>query len=154
MTNSNNGIDNRPIEILIVDDNIQNAELLEAYLIPLEANIRIAYDGIDALEKIADVKPDIVLLDVMMPRMSGFEVCQRLKKDPSNKDIMIAMVTALHESGDIERGVECGADEFLNKPINKAELLTRVRALLRVKNLESELERTLSYMEELERRNG
>lgn len=153
MTSSSNGMNNRPIEILIVDDNIQNAELLEAYLIPLEAKIRIAYDGIDALEKIADVKPDIVLLDVMMPRMSGFEVCQRLKNDPSNKDIMVAMVTALHESGDIERGVECGADEFLNKPINKTELLTRVKALLRVKNLESELERTLSYMEELEKRN-
>ncbi len=154
MSNDNALKSDRPAEILIVDDNIQNAELLEAYLIPLEANIRIAYDGIDALEKIADKKPDIVLLDVMMPRMSGYEVCQRLKNDPSNKDIMIAMVTALHESGDIERGVECGADEFLNKPINKTELLTRVKALLRVRNLESELERTLSYMEEIEKRNG
>ncbi len=141
---------NTTVEILIVDDNAQNAELLEAYLIPLEANVRIAYDGIDALEKIAEVKPDLVLLDVMMPRMSGFEVCTRLKNDPSNKDIMIAMVTALHETGDIERGVECGADEFIHKPINKTELLTRVKALLKVRSLSSDLERTLAYMEDLE----
>ncbi len=152
MASQSAGKENRPAEILIVDDNIQNAELLEAYLIPLEANVRIAYDGINALEMISELKPDVVLLDVMMPRMSGFEVCERLKNDPSNKDIMIAMVTALHETGDIERGVDCGADEFLHKPINKSELLTRVKALLRVRNLESELERTLSYMEELENR--
>lgn len=152
MASQSGGNDCRPAEILIVDDNIQNAELLEAYLIPLEANVRIAYDGINALEMISELKPDVVLLDVMMPRMSGFEVCQRLKNDPSNRDIMIAMVTALHETGDIERGVDCGADEFLHKPINKSELLTRVKALLRVRSLESELERTLSYMEELESR--
>ncbi|MBN2064389.1 MAG: response regulator [Sedimentisphaerales bacterium] len=152
MASQSAGKENRPAEILIVDDNIQNAELLEAYLIPLEANVRIAYDGINALEMISELKPDVVLLDVMMPRMSGFEVCERLKNDPSNKDIMIAMVTALHETGDIERGVDCGADEFLHKPINKSELLTRVKALLRVRDLESELERTLSYMEELENR--
>ena len=149
MTNAENSND-KPVEILIVDDNVQNAELLEAYLIPLEANVRIAYDGIDALEKIAEIKPDLVLLDVMMPRMSGFEVCTRLKNDPSNKDIMIAMVTALHETGDIERGVECGADEFIHKPINKAELLTRVKALLKVRTLSSDLEKTLAYMEDLE----
>ena len=149
MTNADDS-NNKIVEILIVDDNAQNAELLEAYLIPLEANVRIAFDGIDALEKIAEVKPDLVLLDVMMPRMSGFEVCTRLKNDPSNKDIMIAMVTALHETGDIERGVECGADEFIHKPINKAELLTRVKALLKVRTLSSDLERTLAYMEDLE----
>ena len=139
-----------PEEILIVDDNVQNAELLEAYLIPLNANVRIAVDGVDALEQVAAVKPDIILLDIMMPRMSGFEVCRRLKADPTTKQIAVVIVTALNEVGDIERGVDCGADEFLSKPINKLELLSTVKSLLRVSKLNSELERTLSYLEEIE----
>lgn len=137
-------------EILIVDDNAQNAELLEAYLESLDANIRIAADGVDAMEKIAEKKPDIILLDIMMPRMSGFEVCRRVKKDEKTRNIPIVMVTALNELGDIERGVDCGADDFLSKPINKLELITRVKSLLRVRNLQSELERTLSYLAEIE----
>jgi len=139
-----------PYEILIVDDNLQNAELLEADLAPIHANIRIAVDGIDAMEQVAAKKPDIILLDIMMPRMSGFEVCRRLKNQPETRDIIIIMVTALNEIGDVERGVDCGADEFLSKPINKLELLTRVKSLLSVRKLDSELERTLSYMEDIE----
>ena len=139
-----------PYEILIVDDNVQNAELLEADLMAMEANIRIAVDGVDALEQVAAKKPDIILLDIMMPRMSGFEVCRRLKSQAATRDIIIIMVTALNEVGDVERGVDCGADEFLSKPINKLELLTRVKSLLSVRNLDSELERTLSYMEDIE----
>lgn len=137
-------------DILIVDDNIQNAELLEAYLEPLEATTRIAVDGVDAMEKVAQKAPDIILLDIMMPRMSGFEVCRRIKKDPNTKNIPVVMVTALNELGDIERGVDCGADEFLSKPINKLELITRVKSLLKVRNLQSELERTLSYLADIE----
>jgi len=137
-------------KILIVDDNAQNAELLQAYLEALEADIRIAVDGVDAMEKIALEEPDIILLDIMMPRMSGFEVCRRVKNNPKTKNILVVIVTALNELGDVERGVDCGADDFLSKPINKLELLTRVKSLLRVRNLQSELERTLSYLEDIE----
>ena len=146
--NANNEITHR--DILIVDDNSQNAELLEAYLEPLQCSVRIASDGIEALDQIKQKHPDLVLLDIMMPRMSGFEVCRRLKQDPDTRDIPIVMVTALNELADVERGVDSGADDFLSKPINKLELITRVKSLLRVRHLKSELERTLSYLAEIE----
>ncbi len=136
--------------ILIVDDNAQNAELLQAYLEPLECNVQTARDGVEALEMVAQQPPDLILLDIMMPRMSGFEVCRRLKSDPATRDISIVMVTALNELADVERGVDSGADDFLSKPINKLELLARVKSLLRVCHLKSELERTLSYLSDLE----
>ena len=137
-------------DILIVDDNAQNAELLQAYLEPLDCRVRIAVDGVDALEQVDQRQPDIILLDIMMPRMSGFEVCRRLKSNPETKDIPVVMVTALNELADVERGVDSGADDFLSKPINKLELLTRVKSVLRVRHLKSELERTLSYLAEIE----
>jgi len=86
--------------------------------------VHTASDGVEALAQVPRVKPDLILLDIMMPRMSGFEVCRRLKADPKTRDIPILMVTALNELGDIERGVESGTDDFLTKPINKLELLT------------------------------
>ena len=140
----------RPSEILIVDDNTQNAELLQAYLEDQGYSIRIANDGMDAMSQVAAKPPDIVLLDIMMPRMSGFEVCRRLKEDAATRDIPVVMVTALNELGDVERGIDCGADDFLSKPVSKLELITRVKSLLRVRNLKSELERTLSYLSEIE----
>ena len=109
-----------------------------------------AVDGIKALECVAKDNPDLILLDIMMPRMSGFEVCRRLKSDPETKTIPIVIVTALSEVGDVERGVDCGADDFISKPVNKLELVTRVKSLLRIKGLNSELERTLSYLAEIE----
>ncbi|MBN2210612.1 MAG: response regulator [Sedimentisphaerales bacterium] len=136
--------------ILVVDDNTQNAELMQAYLESLDVEVRIAVDGVDAMEQIKVSPPDIILLDIMMPRMSGFEVCRRVKNDPATRDIPVVIVTALNELADIERGVDCGADDFLSKPINKLELITRVKSLLRVRHLKSELERTLSYLEEIE----
>ncbi len=133
-------------EILIVDDNPQNAELLQAYLEPLACKVRIAVDGLEALEVITDRCPDIVLLDIMMPRMSGFEVCRRIKDNAKTQDIPVVMVTALNEMGDVEKGIDSGADDFLSKPVNKLELLTRVKSLLRVRHLKGELERTLSNL--------
>ncbi|MGC8551339.1 MAG: response regulator [Phycisphaerae bacterium] len=136
--------------VLVVDDNPQNVELIQAYLESLNCITEVATDGVDALEKVQQVRPDLIVLDVMMPRMSGFEVCRRLKANAELRDIPVLMVTALNELGDIERGVESGTDDFLSKPINKLELITRVKSLLRVRHLKSQLERTLAYLSEME----
>ena len=130
--------------ILLVDDNQQNLELMQAYLESLPCKLATARDGAEAFQSILDDPPDLVLLDVMMPRMSGFELCQKVKSSPSTRDVVIIMVTALHEVGDFERAVECGTDDFLTKPVNKLELLTRVRSLLRVRLLKKRLDQVLS----------
>jgi two-component system, OmpR family, alkaline phosphatase synthesis response regulator PhoP len=90
------------------------------------------------------------LLDVMMPRLSGFEVCKKLRADSKTRDLLILMVTALNEPSDFERGVQAGTDDFLTKPVNKVELLCRIRSLLRVRHLKSQLDRTLAYLAEVE----
>src|ERR1700709_2000768 len=136
--------------VLIVDDNPQNVELLQAFLESLPVKITTASDGVEALAKVAEQHPDLILLDVMMPQMSGFQVCKRLKSDPKTRDIQILMVTALNELGDIEQATECGTDDFVSKPVNKFELVTRVRSLLRVRHLKGELERALTYLNEIE----
>ena len=136
--------------VLVVDDNLQNLELLVAYLDSLPCEVSTAADGIEALEKVQQVRPDLILLDIMMPRMSGFEVCRKIKSDPETRDIPIIMVTALNELGDIERGVESGTDDFITKPVNRLELVTRVKSLLRVRHLKSELDRTLAYLNDVE----
>ena len=130
--------------ILLVDDNVQNLELMQAYLESLPCRISTAEDGVEAFDAITDDAPDLILLDVMMPRMSGFELCQKIKSNPDTRDIVIIMVTALHEVGDFERAVECGTDDFLTKPVNKLELLTRVRSLLRVRLLKRRLDQVMS----------
>ncbi len=136
--------------ILIVDDNPQNLELLQAYLEELPCTILTANDGVEALDVVGQQTIDLILLDVMMPRMSGFEVCKKLKSSPGTRTIPIIMVTALTEIGDIERGVESGTDDFLSKPIKKLELVTRVKSLLRVRHLKRELDRTLAYLENID----
>jgi CheY-like chemotaxis protein len=140
--------------ILIVDDNAQNVELLQAYLEVLPCRTITAFDGLEAMKIIerAQPLPDLVLLDVMMPRMSGFEVCRKIKEDPTTRSIPVMMVTALNELGDIERGVESGTDDFLSKPVNKLELITRVKSLLRVRHLKRELDRTMAYIQDLQDR--
>jgi CheY-like chemotaxis protein len=140
--------------ILIVDDNRQNLELLQAYLEELDCEILSATDGLEALKLVKGHKPDLVLLDIMMPQMSGFEVCRRLKSDPPTSDIPVIMVTALNEFGDIERGIDCGTDDFVSKPVNKLELLTRVKTMLKLKHLTDKLERTLAYLSEIEGQNA
>ncbi|MBE3039359.1 MAG: response regulator [Chloroflexi bacterium] len=140
--------------ILIADDNEQNIELLQAYLDELGCRVITAFDGQETLDRVAAEKPDLILLDIMMPKLSGFEVCRKLKGNPETAAIPICMVTALNEDGDIERAVAAGTDDFLSKPVNRWELLTRVRSLLRVRHLQSELERTLSYLEEVDQARG
>ncbi len=122
-----------PAVVLIVDDNPQILELLEAYLEPLDVQVRLASDGQAALDTVAQERPDLILLDIMMPKRSGFEVCRLLKDDPRYRDIPIVMVTALNELGDLERARESGADEFLTKPVNKTQLLDRVQKLLNLR---------------------
>ncbi|HMP60446.1 MAG TPA: response regulator [Gemmatales bacterium] len=136
--------------ILIADDNPQGAELLEAYLDELEAEVAIAADGEETLRLVEQWKPDLVLLDVMMPRISGFEVCKRLRSDDRTRDLAILMVTALDQPSDVDRAVDAGTDDFMTKPINKTELLLRVRSLLKNRHLPRELDRALAYFSEVE----
>jgi CheY-like chemotaxis protein len=136
----------RRSRVLIADDNEPNRELLEAYLADVDCEIATAVDGADTLAQVAAFQPDVLLLDVMMPKLSGFEVCQRLKGDAATSPIMILMVTALGELGDIERAVEAGTDDFLSKPVNRVELVKRVENMLKLRHVSDELERLRSYI--------
>jgi CheY-like chemotaxis protein len=140
----------RKSRILIADDNAPNVELMEAFLADVECDIAIAVDGRDTLDKVASFKPDLILLDVMMPKMSGFEVCRKIKQDPTNKDIMVLMVTALNELGDIERAVDAGTDGFLSKPVNKLDMLKHIEVMLRLRHVTDENERLRRYIQEME----
>ena len=135
--------------ILLVDDNLQNLELMQAYLEGLPCRLRTARDGVEAMRMIEQESPDLVLLDVMMPRMSGFEVCQRIKTNPATRDVVVIMVTALHEVGDFERAVECGTNDFITKPVNKLELLTRVRSLLELRLVKQRYDQLLALKQRL-----
>ena len=136
--------------ILIADDNPTNVELLEVYLSDLDCEIAIAVDGRDTLDKVASFQPHLILLDVMMPKLSGFEVCQKVKSDPQTRRIMILMVTALNELGDIERAVNAGTDDFLSKPVNKIELVKRVENMLKLRHITDEVERLRRYIQGME----
>ena len=137
-------------KVLVVDDNLQNLELILAYLEDIDCETVSAVGGQEALDSIENDPPDLVLLDVMMPKISGFEVCKRIKNNPQTAEIPIIMVTALSEIGDIERAINSGTDDFLSKPVNKWELLTRVKTMLKLKHLTDQLERTLTYLSEIE----
>ncbi len=120
--------------VLVVDDNEQNLELLLAYLEDMEDVVAIeARNGVEAMDMVARQRPDLILLDIMMPKMSGFEVCKQLKSNPETRDIPIVMVTALSETADIERATECGTDDYLTKPIERAALVNLVRAMLQTR---------------------
>ena len=136
--------------ILIADDNQANCELLEAYLAKVDCETEIAIDGQEAFDKAVSFKPDLILLDVMMPKLSGFEVCQKLKADPELAGIMVLMVTALNELGDIERAVDAGTNDFLSKPVNRVEFLKRVENLLKLKGVTDENERLRQYIQQME----
>ena len=144
----------RKNRILIADDNQSNRELLEAYLSDIDCESEIAVDGQDTFDKIRSFKPDLILLDVMMPKLSGFEVCKKLRQDPQHRRIMVLMVTALNELGDIERAVAAGTDDFLSKPVNKVELLKRVDNMLKLKDVSDEVERLRRYIQSMEDSSG
>ncbi len=125
-------------KILVVDDEEKNLRLMEALLIPLGYEVILAQDGEEALEKVRRIPPDVILLDIMMPRMDGFEVARRLKEEEDTSIIPIVMVTALREVDDRVKALEAGADDFLTKPVDKTELKARVQSLLKVKDKEGE----------------
>jgi CheY-like chemotaxis protein len=140
-----------PPRILIADDNPQGVELLEAYLSGADYALETAADGEETLAKVKTWHPDLILLDVMMPKISGFEVCKRLRANPATGDIAILMITALDQPSDIERAVEAGTDDFLTKPINKTELLLRVRSVIKSRLNKRDLDRALAYIDGVER---
>jgi CheY-like chemotaxis protein len=143
-----------PNRILIADDNQANRELLEAYLAGVDCEIEIAIDGQDTLDKVKAFQPDLILLDIMMPKLSGFEICQKLKSEAETRKILVLMVTALNEPGDIERAVKAGTNDFLSKPVNKLALLKRVENMLHVKDLADENERLRRYIERMDDSEG
>ncbi|MGH6980414.1 MAG: response regulator, partial [Stellaceae bacterium] len=124
--------------ILVVDDVTVNVRLLEAKLASEYFNVLTAFNGEKALEIAKAERPDLVLLDVMMPGMDGFEVCKRLKADPVTAEIPVVMVTALSDVSDRVKGLEAGADDFLTKPVNDVALFARVRSLVRLRRMMEE----------------
>ena len=141
-------------KILIADDNEANCELLEAYLAEVDCDVAVAVDGQDTLDKVASFEPDLILLDIMMPKLNGFEVCKKIKEDPKTNRIMVLMVTALNEVGDIERAVDARTDDFLSKPVQRVELVKRVHNMLRLKDVTDENERLRRYIEDMEEGHG
>ncbi len=131
---------NRRQRILVIDDNITNVELLEAYLYAADYEVITAYNGHSGLEMAITEAPDLLLLDIMMPGLDGYQVCTQLKNNEKTRFIPIIMITALTEIEDKIKGLNAGADDFLSKPFNKHELMARVRSLLRIKSLHDDLD--------------
>jgi len=126
---------NTPAKILVVDDVAKNVKLLVDLLTVKGYSAVSASSGREALAKVEAEQPDLVLLDVVMPEMSGYEVCRKIRENPATEILPVVMVTALDPGEERTKGLDSGADDFLTKPINQAELLARVRSLLRIKEL-------------------
>ncbi len=128
--------------MLVVDDEELNRKLLRGLLMSCGYHVEEAANGEEALRKVHEIHPDVVLLDIMMPRVDGLTVCRKLKQDPQTQLIPVVLLTALAGVDDRVAGIEAGADDFLSKPFHQPELLARVRSLIRVKQLTDQLERT------------
>jgi adenylate cyclase len=140
-----------PAKILVVDDTPQNVKLLADLLTVKGYAVVTASSGAEALTKVEAERPDLVLLDVVMPGMSGYEVCQKIRADGANGVLPVVMVTALDPTTERIKGLDAGADDFLTKPINMPELLARVRSLLRIKQLYDTVEAQSAQLTELNR---
>ena len=137
--------------ILVVDDDQRNVRLVESILHGHGYTVLTAPDGEEALKVVESTRPDLLLLDVMMPKMSGFELCRLLRARPETQLLPIVMVTALNAIEDKVQGLELGADDFLTKPINRQELIAKVRSILRVRVLQEEVERQRTALEKANR---
>jgi len=135
--------------ILVVDDVAQNVKLLEQLLTLSDYEVITASSGAEGLAKVASGNPDLVLLDVVMPQMSGYEVCRAIRANPATQLLPVVMVTALDPSEERVKGIEAGADDFLSKPINQPELLARVKSLLRIQQLNQEVTRQKAELAEV-----
>jgi adenylate cyclase len=135
-------------KILVVDDTPQNIKVLDAILSPRGYRVVTARSGAEALQKVRDEAPDLVLLDILMPGMSGYEVAQRLRADPATGVLPIVMVTALGAQEEKVKAIEAGADDFLTKPVNQLELLARVKSLLRIKQYHDTIQSQASQLAE------
>ena len=131
---------NDPAKILVVDDTPKNVKLLADLLAVKGYSVVTAQSGKEALAKLEAEHPDLVLLDVVMPEMSGYEVCQKIRENPATRLLPVVMVTALDPGEERVKGLDAGADDFLAKPINRPELLARVSSLLRIKELQDEVQ--------------
>ena len=136
-------------KILIVDDEPITIEILEGHLAREGYDITFANSGREALEKMEALEPDVILLDIMMPDMDGFEVCRRLKTDKRWQHIPVILVTALADKKDLARGLDAGADDFINKPVHNLELRARVKSMLRIKRQYDTLQSTLNLREDM-----
>jgi adenylate cyclase len=139
---------NSPAKVLVVDDTPHNVKLLADLLGVKGYAVATAVNGEEALAKVASEQPDLVLLDIMMPGLSGYDVCRQLRADPQTALLPVVLVTSLDPQGERVKGIEAGADDFLPKPINQAELFARVRSLLRVKSLQDEVRRQADALKE------
>ena len=137
-----------PHKVLVVDDTPHNVKLLADLLAVKGYSVATATNGEDALRSIASDMPDLVLLDIMMPGLSGYDVCRRLRTDPVTALLPVVLVTSLDASQERVKGIEAGADDFLGKPINQPELFARVRSLLRIKSLQDEVREQAAALKE------
>jgi adenylate cyclase len=144
-------VSDTPARILVVDDTPPNVKLLADVLAADGYDVSVAYSGHEALEKVEEVCPDLILLDIIMPDLDGYEVCRRIRKDPKTALLPVVMVTALDPGEERTKGIEAGADDFLTKPINRPELMARVRSLLRVRELHKIVEDQASRLAEWNR---
>jgi len=139
-----------PGKILVVDDDPNTLTVVEGFLKGTEFDVLLATSGEDALRVAREGRPDVVLLDLVMPGMSGHEVLQKLKTQEETSDILVVIVTAVDQMAEKENAIEEGADDFLAKPVERRDLLIRLRTLVKVKHLHQDLDRTLRYLHELE----
>lgn len=135
--------------VLAVDDQELNLAILEDYLVPLGYRVIKARNGREALAQIESARPDLVLLDIMMPEIDGYEVCRRVKENPESRDIPVVMVTSLEGTEEMVKALEFGADEFLTKPVNDIEIQARVKSLLKKKTLNDQLKSAYTHINNL-----
>ena len=137
-----------PATVLIVDDNPKNVQVLGTILMDAKYLVAVAHDGKAVFELLPKVKPDLILLDIMMPDMDGFEVCRRIKLDPANSDIPIIFLTAKTETDDIVKGLDLGASDFVTKPFRAKELLARVQTHISLTRTQQNLKKKNQELEE------